>query len=120
MSSSKSSQGTKRREAVIEASLVAAKPYTCPVCGHKHVVLEGKWQRIFQKEFLDNKEIGVIFQEEDHVERYVAIVCDNCNTRSQIEPDHVVKLLADNLQLQMLLAVKNGTTVIRCPEGKVN
>jgi transcription elongation factor Elf1 len=120
MSSKPLSPGTKRREAVIQVSLVAAKPHTCPVCGHAHVVLEGKWQRLFQKEFLDDKEVGVVFQAEDYVERYVAIVCDNCNTRTQIEPDHVVKLLADNLQLQMLLAAKNGMTAIPCFEGKVN
>src|ERR1035441_6174534 len=78
-----------------------------------------KRQRRFQKEFLDGEERGVVMQEESHVERYTAVVCDNCNTRTEIEPDHVVDLLADNVKLQMLAAESRGVTVITNPKLQV-
>jgi hypothetical protein len=83
------------------------------------VVLEGKWQRRFQKEFLDGKEQGVVMQEESYVERYTAVVCEACNTRTEIEPDHVVDLLADNVKLHMMAAESRGVTVLTNPKLQV-
>jgi hypothetical protein len=83
------------------------------------VVLEGKWQRRFQKEFLDGKERGVVMQEESYIERYTAVLCDACNTRTEIEPDHVVDLLADNVKLQMMAAESRGVTVVTNPKLQV-
>src|ERR1019366_2882762 len=85
-------------------------------CGHTQVVLEGKWQRRFQKEFVDGEERGVVMQEESYVERYTAVVCEKCNTRTEIEPDHVVDLLADNVKLQMMAAESRGVTVVANPK----
>jgi hypothetical protein len=76
------------------------------------VVLEGKWQRRFQKEYIDGEEMGAVIQEESYVERYTAIVCEKCNTRTEIEPDHVVDLLADNVKLRMMAAESRGVTVV--------
>jgi hypothetical protein len=84
------------------------------------VVLSGKWQRNFRKEFLEGKEQGVVFQEEAYTERYTAIACEKCNTRTEIEPDHVVELLADNARLQMLAAEKRGVLVVPMSTSKVN
>ena len=120
LSEPKSSPAGKKRDAVVAQSKVSAGPHACPVCGHTHVVLEGKWQRHFQKEFVDGVEVGVAVQEETYVERYIAIVCDKCNTRTGIEPDHVVDLLADNVRLQMISAGRRGITVVNGPESKVN
>jgi hypothetical protein len=83
------------------------------------VVLEGKWQRRFQKEFVDGEERGVVMQEESFVERYTAIVCEKCSTRTEIEPDHVVDLLADNVKLQMMAAESRGVTVVANPKLQV-
>jgi hypothetical protein len=82
------------------------------------VVLEGKWQRRFQKEYIGSEERGVVM-EEGYVERYTAIVCEKCNTRTEIEPDHVVDLLADNVKLQMMVAQSRGVTVVTNPKLQV-
>ena len=119
MSRPKSPPAGKQRGAVIGHSQVSANPYRCPACKHTHVVLEGKWQRRFQKEFLDGEERGVVMQEESHVERYTAVLCDSCNTRTEIEPDHVVELLADNAKLQMMAAESRGVTVVTNPKLQV-
>jgi DNA-directed RNA polymerase subunit RPC12/RpoP len=119
MSKPKSPPADKQRGAVIGHSQASANPYRCPACGHTHVVLEGKWQRRFQKEFLDREERGVVMQEESYVERYTAIVCEKCSTRTEIEPDHVVDLLAENVKLQMVAAEKRGVTVVPNPKLKV-
>ena len=119
MSRPKSPPAGKQRGAVIGHSRASANPYQCPGCGHTHVVLAGKWQRRFQKEFVDGKERGVVMQEESYVERYTAIVCENCNTRTEIEPDHVVDLLADNVKLQMMAAESRGVTVVTNPKLQV-
>ena len=58
-------------------------------------------------------------QEESFVERYTAIVCEKCNTRTEIEPDHVVDLLADNVKLQMMAAESRGVTVVANPKLQV-
>ena len=120
MSRPKSPPAGKQRGAVIGHSQVSANPHQCPACGHTHVVLEGKWQRRFQKEFLDGEERGVVMQEESFVERYTAIVCEKCSTRTEIEPDHVVDLLADNVKLQMVAAGKRGVTVVQPEKERVN
>ena len=119
MSRPKSPPAGKQRGAMIGRSRAAANPHQGPACGHTHVVLEGKWQRRFQKEFLDGEESGVVMQEESYVERYTAIVCEACNTRTEIEPDHVVDLLADNVKLQMMAAESRGVTVVTNPKLQV-
>ena len=119
MSRPKSPPAGKQRGAVIGHSRASANPYQCPGCGHTRVVLEGKWQRRFQKEFLDGKERGVVMQAESYVERYTAIICSKCNTRTEIEPDHVVDLLADNVKLQMMAAESRGVTVVTNPKLQV-
>lgn len=115
MSKPKSPPARKKRDAVVGHSRVVGNPRKCPVCGCAHVVLEGKWQRAFQKEFVEGEEVGVVFQEETYIERYTAIVCDKCNTRTEILPYHVVDLLADNVKLQMTAAESRGITVVNTP-----
>ena len=83
------------------------------------MVLEGKWQRRFQKEYIGGEERGVVMQEESYVERYTAIVCEKCSTRTEIEPDHVVDLLADNVKLHMMAAESRGVTVVANPKLQV-
>ena len=117
--SDKPSPRAKQRDAVIGRSLVIEHPFQCPVCSHNNVILEGKWQRRFRKEFLEGIEQGVVFQEEAFVERYTAIVCEKCSTRTEIEPDHVVDLLADNVKLQMMAAESRGVTVVTNPKLQV-
>ena len=119
MSKPKSPPAGKQRGAMIGHSRAAANPHQCPACGHTHVVLEGKWQRRFQKEYIDGEERGVVMQEESYVERYTAIVCEKCNTRTEIEPDHVVDLLADNVKLQMMAVESRGVTVVTNPKLQV-
>ena len=118
--SDKPSPRAKQRDAVIGRSLVIDHPFQCPVCSHNNVILEGKWQRRFRKEFLEGIEQGVVFQEEAFVERYTAIVCEKCNTRTEIEPDHIVDLLAENVKLQMVAAGKRGITVVQPEKEQVN
>ena len=118
--SDKPSPSARQRDAVIGRSHVIENPYQCPVCGHNNVVLEGKWQRRFRKEFLEGKEQGVVFQEEAFVERYTAVVCAQCNTRTEIEPDHVVELMAENVKLQMVAASKRGVTVVQPNKERIN
>jgi hypothetical protein len=110
----------KQKNAVVGRSHVLANPYICPVCGCAHVVLEGKWQRCFKKEFVDGVVTGVVLQDEAYIERYTAVLCDACNTRTEIEPDPVVELLAENVRLHMIVAERRGINVIKVPQERVN
>jgi hypothetical protein len=107
------------RRGVVPASQVEKNPYVCPVCENDHVKIEGRYQRGFVKEFVEDAEVGVQMNDVHEV-RYTAILCKACNTRSEIETDTVVNLFVENMDLKMRVAQQSGQTVIQTPKGLVN
>ena len=100
------------KQGVVPQSQVEKDPYKCPVCGSDRVIVEGKWQRRFRKEYSEGCEMNVVM-DDTHVERYTAIICQHCKMRVEIEPDHIVNLFTENIQLRMQVAEQNGQTVRR-------
>ena len=100
----------KLREALVKESQVSENPFKCPTCGNTDVTLDGKYQRRFQKEFHAGQEAGVKLDLQ-YTERYTAINCYACGRRFEIEPDHIVALYVDNMELKMKLATQTGMAV---------
>ena len=100
----------KLRESLVKESQVSGNPFKCPTCGNTDVVLDGKYQRRFQKEFHAGQEAGVKLDSQ-YTERYTAITCYACGMRSEIEADHIVALYVDNMELKMKLATQTGAAI---------
>jgi transcription elongation factor Elf1 len=98
------------RDALVKRSQAAENPYKCPACGNPHVVLDGKYERKFRKEFSEGVETGVEI-DPHYVERYTAIGCYVCGMRAKIEPDHIVDLYVENMDLKMELGHRTGAAV---------
>ena len=99
------------RDALVKQSQAAENPYKCPACGNSHVVLDGKYERKFRKEFHDGVEAAVEL-DPHYAERYMAINCFTCGMRTKIEADYVVDLYVDNMDLKMKLANQRGAAVL--------
>ena len=95
----------------MKQSQAAENPYKCSACGNPHVVLDGKYERKFRKEFHDSVEVAVEL-DPHYTERYMAISCFTCGMRAKIEADYVVDLYVDNMDLKMKLANQRGATVL--------
>lgn len=100
----------RKRDGVISAAHMAADSTKCPNCGSPEFTLEGKYQKRFRRKIIAGEEHGEE-QEEGYSERFVAIDCQACKLRIEIEPDHVIQLIAENMDLKMKLAQQGGQAV---------
>ena len=71
-----------------------------------------------EQEFREGVETGVEI-DPHYVERYTAIGCYVCGMRAKIEPDHVVDLYVENMDLKMKLGHQKGAAVEMTPKQQV-